>query len=135
MAFQITYVPINSSHMGKTLPVLRALREAGADLRILCLDELQVAQYHLLPQIKGPEFGYSCLPRGNYRPHHHWFPCAVQRRRIERCFESFLASDRAGFLTGQSILIDGGASVMDTAEALDVPDLQYYPDDPRAPAE
>jgi 3-oxoacyl-[acyl-carrier protein] reductase len=43
---------------------------------------------------------------------------------------AFLASDRAAYITGQSILIDGGASVLDVAEAIDSTDLEFYPTDP-----
>ncbi len=93
MALRIRYVPVNSSHMGKTLPVLTALREASAEVRILCLDEVQVELYHVIDQIRRLDFENDSLPRGSYRPHPHWFRCAVQRGSLARAVDSFLDSD------------------------------------------
>jgi glycosyltransferase involved in cell wall biosynthesis len=81
MSLNVWFVPSNTNHLGKTLPLLQRMREGGHHVRIICLDNLLEPVHSTIGQIKATDYEYDIVPVGSY---HLDTPPVIKGIRITR---------------------------------------------------
>lgn len=106
------FVPSNSSHVGKFLPLMEALRDRGDEVVLLDVDGAHREAYAARPQIASSGYPSVALDPGRFDPRLHWLRQAVRRRSIERAFEAVLLQSGAQALVfGFDSFVPGRAFV------------------------
>jgi hypothetical protein len=150
MSLNIWFVPSNTNHIAKTIPLLQRMREVGHDVKLICLDNLLDPLNHTFEQIKKLDFQYEKIPAGSFRSDcslilnftritrslYH----ALQVRKLPAVFRSFLEDRRQR----PDALIFGSdtdsleRSFVRTAQSLGIPSILvadgiFLPNNPRYP--
>lgn len=90
MAFNITFVPTNSSHVEKNGALLNLLRQHGHTIKLLCLDQWSSRLYATLPSIRETDFDWEEVAPISISREARTIVRALSRRKIARGVKSWI---------------------------------------------